>query len=358
MALQSAAMGSGDPITNIDPQGRGSWDIDDDVLRLRRWATEYAHRLPDPRVPISLGSAPTCDVQLHDEEGLLSREHAMMLPESTGWEILDRDSRNGLKVDGVATARSSVRAGAKIQLGGLVLVAESLKSIGLRSLVGRLVGWAPARQGAVDEALQSLRDCAVQRAPMFLLGDGDLVPVAARLQRRTLGPSAPFLNYEGGDIATAMRDAMRGTLCVSIDHQSTASAIALAYQAAPLATRPRLVLCASDEKHTSTVSRTLGRLAVIEVPAIDARRDEISRLVHEVGDDIMREMEVPATGFTMHDLERLQSMKFGGMSELEESIRRVIAMRTWGVTAGAKKLGIKHSSLSQWARSKNRKLSS
>jgi hypothetical protein len=59
----------------------------------------------------------------------------------------------------------------------------------------------------------------------------------------------------------------------------------------------------------------------------------------------------------MHDLERLQAMKFSGMASLEGSIRRVIAMRTWGVTAGAKKLGLKHSSLSQWARNKHRKLS-
>jgi hypothetical protein len=39
------------------------------------------------------------------------------------------------------------------------------------------------------------------------------------------------------------------------------------------------------------------------------------------------------------------------------TIRRVIAMRTFGVTAGAKRLGLKHSSLSQWARNKKRRLS-
>jgi DNA-binding transcriptional regulator YdaS (Cro superfamily) len=33
-------------------------------------------------------------------------------------------------------------------------------------------------------------------------------------------------------------------------------------------------------------------------------------------------------------------------------------MRTFGVTEGAKRLGIKHSSLSQWARNKKRRLSS
>lgn len=55
-------------------------------------------------------------------------------------------------------------------------------------------------------------------------------------------------------------------------------------------------------------------------------------------------------------LERLQAIRFSGLSDLEDSIRRVVAMRTWGVTAGAKRLGLKHSSLSQWARSRKRRL--
>jgi hypothetical protein len=71
----------------------------------------------------------------------------------------------------------------------------------------------------------------------------------------------------------------------------------------------------------------------------------------------VQEMGAQSSGFTMHDLERLQSLKFAGMADLEDSLRRVIVMRVWGVTAGAKKLGLKHSSLSTWARSKNRKLS-
>ncbi|MBC7974975.1 MAG: hypothetical protein H7138_08320 [Myxococcales bacterium] len=79
-----------------------------------------------------------------------------------------------------------------------------------------------------------------------------------------------------------------------------------------------------------------GRLAVISIPPLAARADEISRLVHEVAVDIMGERGAPSTGFTMHDLERLGAIKFSGIADMEDSIRRVIAMRTWGVTAGAK----------------------
>jgi len=92
-------MAPADPSTDIDPQGR-RWHIDDAVMRLRLWGAEYAHRLPEPRDPLrlgaaltggplKLGSAPTCELRLHDKAGLLSREHAELTPEPTGWEIRD-----------------------------------------------------------------------------------------------------------------------------------------------------------------------------------------------------------------------------------------------------------------------------
>lgn len=348
-----------DQPTMFDPQDRTSWYIDDAIVRLRLWATEYAHRLPapDPGVSLKLGSAPSCEVQLHDKAGRLSREHAMLVPEATGWEIHDLASKNGLWVAGTRTTKTTLQPGVKIQLGGLTLVAESLKFIGLRSLVCRLLGWAPARQAEVDEALQSLRNSAIERTPLILIGGGDLAPVAARLQRVTLGPDAPFLPYDGSDVSTAINAAAGGTLCVPIRGSARAAAIVDAVHAVEITSRPRLVLCASKASHAAALGAKPGQLAVIAMPPLSARTDEILRVIHETEPDIVREMGAPSSGFTMHDLERLQAIKFSGMADLEDSIRRVVAMRTWGVTAGAQKLGLKHSSLSQWTRAKNRKLS-
>jgi len=193
--------------TNVDPQGRTSWFIDDAIVRLRLWGTEYAHRLPEPPVALKLGSASSCDVQLHDEARRLSREHAMLVPDPAGWEIHDLGSKNGLWVEGSPVTRSTLQAGVKIQLGGLTLVAESLKFIGLRALACRLQGWAPARQADVDEALQNLRDSATQRTPLILIGGGDLAPVAARLHRMTLGPNAPFITHDSDDFSAAIQRA-------------------------------------------------------------------------------------------------------------------------------------------------------
>jgi hypothetical protein len=346
-----------DPPTNIDPKGKKSWHVDDDLVRFRLWGAEYAHPLPDPRVPIKLGSAPSCDVQLRDKAGRLSREHALLVPQPTGWEILDLGSKNGLWIDGAATSKGLLQAGAKIQLGGLTLVAESLKFIGLRSLVCRLLGWAPARQSEVDEALQYLRDSAIQRTPLVLIGDDDLVPVAARLHRATLGPEASFVADHGDDVSAAIEAAMHGTLCVRIRQGVSIAALTEAVHAVEITARPRLVLWSGKTSDAAAVCAKPGRISVIELPPLSARTDEILRIVHETAQDIAYEVGAPSSGFTTHDLERLQVIKFAGMADLEDSIRRVIVMRTWGVTAGAKKLGLKHSSLSQWARNKNRKFS-
>lgn len=281
----------------------------------------------------------------------------MLVPEPTGWEIRDLGSTNGLWLDGFRATKVPLQPGAKIQLGGLTLIAESLKFIALRSLVCRLLGWAPARQAEVDEALQNVRDTAMQRTPLILIGDGDLAPVAARLHRMTLGAEAPFFADDGGDISTAIQAAGQGTLCVPSRGRERASIVADAIHAIEITARPRLVLCATKTAEAGALCAKPGRQAVIVIPPLSARTEEILRIVHETAHDLVQEMGAQSSGFTMHDLERLQSIKFSGMADLEDTLRRVIAMRIWGVTVGARKLGLKHSSLSTWARSKDRKLS-
>jgi hypothetical protein len=345
--------------TTTDPHGGLSWQIDDAIVRLRLWGTEYAHPLPEPptpQLPLKLGSAPSCEVQLHDKAGRLSREHAMLVPEPTGWEIRDLGSKNGLWVEGAATTRSTLQAGVKIQLGALTLVAESLKFIGLRSLVCRFLGWAPDRQADVDEALQNLRDAAMQRTPLLLIGDDDLAPVAARIHRTTLGQNAPFVPSDGDDVDAAIAAATSGTLCVRVRRGANSAAIADAVRGVEITSRPRLVRCAGNASDAAATSTRPGRLAVISLPPLSARKDEILRIVHETAQDVVKELGAPSSGFTMHDLERLQAIQFSGMADLEDSVRRIIVMRIYGVTAGAKRLGLTHSSLSEWARSKNRML--
>jgi hypothetical protein len=92
---------------------------------------------------------------------------AMLCPEPTGWELRNLGSKNGVRVEGSLAARSTLQAGAKIQLRGLTLVADSLKFIGLRSLLSRLVGWAPERQADVDGRYRTYAIARCSARPWF-----------------------------------------------------------------------------------------------------------------------------------------------------------------------------------------------
>src|SRR5581483_8815010 len=265
--------------TAIDLEERTSWRIKDPVVRLRVWGAEDAYPLPEPGVPVTFGSASTCDVQLHDKDRRLSREHARLIPGPMGWEIHDLDSTNGLWIDGVRETKALLQPGVKVQLGGLTLVAESLKFIALRARVCRLLGWAQSRQADVDEALQSLRDGATQRTPLVLIGDGDLVPTAQGLHQESLTEGAPFLVDDGSDVDAALQATKQGTLCVAITSGARASEIVDAVRSIEISARPRLVLCASKPSAVATLSSKPGRLAVISIPHLATRTDEILRVV-------------------------------------------------------------------------------
>src|SRR5579872_1585287 len=179
--------------TTTDPRARTSWCIHDPVIRLREWASDRVHGLPDPPIAVKIGSASSCQLQLHDPSGLLSREHAMLTPiAGGGWRIRDLGSKNGLRRD------FKLRPGLEITIGGLRLVAESAQLVGLRAALCRFLGWAPERQADVDNALRSLRDWAEHDLSLVLIGDGDLTPVVSRLHALALGPSVGLIVYDDG----------------------------------------------------------------------------------------------------------------------------------------------------------------
>lgn len=342
--------------TSTDPRARSSWCIHDPVIRLREWASDRVHGLPDPPIALKIGSAPECGLRLDDPSGMLSREHALLTPISGGWRIRDIGSKNGLRRDGERRPDFKLRPGLEIAIGGLRLVAESLQLVGLRAVLCRLLGWAPKRQGDVDDAVRSLRDWAEHGLALVVIGDGDLTPVVERLHRLTLGPNAPLTMYEAGDPTLALHAALRGTLCIAPHRRTEAITVIDMLHETEQGTRPQVVLCASTAREAATMSVRLGRSAVISLPALSVRTDEIARIVDESAIDIARELEAPTPGFTMHDMRRFREIEFKSIADIEETVRRTIAMRTWGVTAGAARLGIAHASLSTWARRPSRKL--
>lgn len=353
--MTTPSMDPGERSTNKDPRAQRSWCIDDEVIRLReRGTSDRVYGLPNPPTKCKIGSA--AELRLHDASGLLSREHAELVPiVDGGWKIRDHKSTNGLRCDGEPRANFKLRPGLEITIGGLRLVAESWQLIGLLGVIRRFLGWAVDRQDDVDEALRSLRDWAAQRAELIVVGDGDLTRVIRRLHDLVVGREPVFTIYEEGDPATAVQAAACGTLCVVLGRQADAIAVVDQVHALARAMRPQLVVCAENSTSAATIKKHLDRPAMISLPPLSLRSNEVERIAHEFGADIATELGAPAPGFSMHDLERLRALEFDSIKDIEETVRRIVVIRTWGVTAGAEKLGLDHSSLSGWAR--RRKLS-
>jgi hypothetical protein len=113
--------------------------------------------------------------------------------------------------------------------------------------------------------------------------------------------------------------------------------------------RVRLVVCAEHAEEGADLATRLPRTATVWIPQLAEREDEIDRLVEAYGRDAVAEFEAPGLGFGPHDLEWVRAGGLATLDEIEEVARRLVALRNWGVTHGAERLGITHGALSRWA---------
>src|SRR5262249_36398910 len=82
--------------TKTDVAGPIRWNIADEVTQLREWGTGIAHRLSREHGPLLLGAAQDCWLRLWDPSGRISRKHAVLAHEESGWTISDLESKNGV----------------------------------------------------------------------------------------------------------------------------------------------------------------------------------------------------------------------------------------------------------------------
>ena len=331
---------------------RRGWHIADPVVRLRALETDEIYLLPDPRErgDTILGSDASNHLRLHDPSGSLSGHHAYLAWDGERWRMRDLGSKNGLWIDGFRRRTIELVPGLEIGIGGLTLLAESAGLLQLRALAARLIGWSPDRRHDIDRALRGLRDAAQLRASLVLCGEGDLVPIAHRLHRETLGLERPFVACGRGDRACdLLRPAADGTLCASVlePPDDLADAIHALVTGASLA---RLVLCAPDVRDASSLGVLLGPTIWLELPSLLVRRAEIPRILVEAAGDAAAELEQPFAPLRTGDIELLSGEPFEGLADVHAASYRLVALRTLGIRSGAARLGITPGALSRWAR--------
>jgi pSer/pThr/pTyr-binding forkhead associated (FHA) protein len=73
--------------------------------------------------PVVIGRAPECNIQLHDTN--VSRRHAEIVPRGTGYALVDLNSTNGVRVNGLRVAEQVLIDGDEILVGNTRMIFEA-----------------------------------------------------------------------------------------------------------------------------------------------------------------------------------------------------------------------------------------
>lgn len=332
-------------VTKDTGSQRKGWAIHDVVTQLRVRGDELALTLPpNAAAELIIGAAPECDLRIGDADGGVSRRHAKLVRSEDVWTLHDLGSTNGVFQDGERRLTFQVTPGVEIDIGGITLIAESERLVVLRDFLSRAIGWNAKRRPEVDRALRAVRDMANRRSSMVLCGDGDLSSFVRRIHQLSFGYASPFVECEA-----------------EVDQCLAASAGGLMYvrggdklpKDIADATDPeadvRLVIACETLKDARAAVAAVGRSELIELPSLASRPHELDRLVHEYAADAVKKLDAAAPKFREHEMSWIRASNPTSLDDVETTALRIVALRNWGVNAGAEKLGISHAALSRWA---------
>lgn len=227
----------------------------------------------------------------------------------------------------------------------------------LRGFIERLLGWSNER--AVDLALRSLALALDHRAALVLCGEGDMVPIAWALHRRTLGLDRPFI----------VCDPRRGTKAASVRSPASRPSGVAAFEAAiggSLCMRMRRlpddfpvlvamvrdaadVLCAVCTDQLADPHPPLILPAPLAVPPLADRSADLDRIIAEYAGDAIAELVAPPSSFTADDHAWVRNKAAASLAEIEKATLRLVTLRTSrSLSHAAAQLGMAAVSLSQW----------
>lgn len=333
------------------------WQLNDDVILLRHWATERCHVMPRGSEELVIGSDESCWLRLEDER--VSRKHATLRWTDGTWVLRDAGSRNGVLADGVKCREMVLEPGMEVRLGGVTLVAESGQSMALRAFLARLLGWASDCGRAVDLAVRSIRIATRRHAALVLCGEDDLVLLARALHLRVFGAVRPFIvcdprrkrtgenvraaaNYQSG--MEALRAAKHGSLCIW-NRKLPSDFDEMKLTLADPDTRVQLVVCVTKPRD----AEAFGAIP-IAIPSLRERPHDLPRIVDEYAHEVTASLGVPRKSFSRSDQDWVVEHSSSSLPEIEKMILRLLRIREVGgdLTRAASLLGMDRWSLDKW----------
>ncbi len=333
--------------TKADPGATG-WALRDGVTRLRRRGEERAFDLGGIGRLLA-GTSEECAIRFADGEGV-SRQHAAFERQGDDIVVTDLQSTNGTRQDGEDRASFALAPGMEVELGRAKLVAESLSSTSLWELLRRLVGWSAEKLPQVDDALQSVRQMANLRSCLVIHGAGSMVGTTRRLHRLVLGEDRPLSVHDRREPGLVALDRARdGMLLLDAENlPSDLPLVLLSYRLPDW--RTRLVVGAGSEKAAAQVAAKIPSVTSFAIGPLADRGHEIERLLVAYADDAVQAFRAPGTGLRPHDIKWIREHGVENLDDVDELMARVVAVRNWGVTAGATKVGLTHGALSKYLR--------
>lgn len=330
-------------------------DAHDVVRQLRVWGTNEAFELPASARELVVGSARTCAVRIH--ESCVSREHLRLTYADGKWSLVDLSSKNGTYLDGMAVESCALVPGAELRLGLVTMIADSMRLIELRELIGRLLGWSDL--AAVDQALRSIRRAVQGRSVLYLSGADDLALVAYSLHRRVMGAERPFVMCDprrrarGSTVRSVAnrpkgldgyRVAKGGTLCLRAERLPQDFEVLLSLHAEGAEPQVMIVVVGDVERrHAVDVAMN----PPVCVPPISRRAADLSEIVDNYARDAAAELSLPA--LLAEDRAWVLKHAASSFAEIEKGTRRVMAIRgSASLSAAAARLDMAAISLRRW----------
>lgn len=348
-AVPSTSVKSG-VSTKADPGATG-WAIRDPVISVRLRGHERSWPL-DVAARSVAGTATECAIHLPDGDGV-SRTHAAFERDGDTILVSDLGSTNGTRQDGEDRASFALSPGMEVELGRTRLIAESRRSLLLRDLLRRLIGAHPTKLPHVDDALQSVRQMAHLRSCLVIHGAGSMAGTARRLHRLVLGDDRPLSIHARRESGVVAVDRARdGMLFLDAEHLPADLHHVLVSFRLP-EWRTRLVIGAENDKVASQLATKIPSIASFAIPPLAARADDLEPLLLAYANDAVAELHAPGTGLRPHDLQWIREHGVETLEDIDELMTRLVAVRNWGVSGGATRVGQTHGALSKYLRRRN-----